>query len=310
MNKQQWILAAILLFIVSLVRAQTVEYIHTDALGSPVAVRNASGAVIERTVHEPYGAVINRPVTNGPGYTGHVMDAVTGLNYMQQRYYDPGIGMMLSVDPVTEYDSKDWRYFNRYAYAFNNPYTFDDPDGRCPNCAAGFVGADLGLLVGVGMEGYRQFKDGSLNARALLVEAGKGAMVGGLVGLTGGAAATGGLGLSAQAVTTGAVGLGVGAGAHAVGEVAKGNPAPGAGESLKVGAATAAGAVVGAYISPVTSKLTTTVTPAVQSHPVTSLSGRTFYTVDIPAQTVTRPVTAEVLNSVAGNVVEEKVKPK
>ena len=48
------------------VNAQTVEYIHTDALGSPVATTNASGAVIERQVYEPYGAPISHGPTDGP----------------------------------------------------------------------------------------------------------------------------------------------------------------------------------------------------------------------------------------------------
>jgi RHS repeat-associated protein len=67
---------------------------------------------------------------DGPGYTGHVSDAATGLVYMQQRYYDPVIARFLSVDPVTAYDTGDMRHFSRYAYAFNNPYKFTDPDGR------------------------------------------------------------------------------------------------------------------------------------------------------------------------------------
>lgn len=48
---------------------------------------------------------------------------------MQQRYYDPGIGMFLSVDPVSA-DGGAGTNFNRYWYAFNNPYKFTDPDGR------------------------------------------------------------------------------------------------------------------------------------------------------------------------------------
>jgi RHS repeat-associated protein len=110
--------------------AVKVRYQHTDALGSPVAETDEAGTVVERTQFEPYGAAINKAV-DGVGYTGHVMDAATGLTYMQQRYYDPGIGRMLSVDPVTA-DPNTGANFGRYVYANNNPYKFTDPDGRFP----------------------------------------------------------------------------------------------------------------------------------------------------------------------------------
>lgn len=61
---------------------QTVTYIHTDALGSVVAKSDANGNVIERITYEPYGAIVGGQVTEGPGYTGHVSDAATGLSYM------------------------------------------------------------------------------------------------------------------------------------------------------------------------------------------------------------------------------------
>lgn len=38
--------------------AQTVTYIHTDALGSVVAKSYANGNVIERITYEPYGAIV------------------------------------------------------------------------------------------------------------------------------------------------------------------------------------------------------------------------------------------------------------
>lgn len=107
----------------------TVEYIHTDALGSPVAVTDASGNIIEREVYEPYGSPITHPPSDQPGFTGHVADSLTNLTYMQQRYYDPQVGRFLSVDPVTAY-SNPAGAFNRYWYANNNPYRFTDPDGR------------------------------------------------------------------------------------------------------------------------------------------------------------------------------------
>ncbi|PPJ43396.1 MULTISPECIES: RHS repeat-associated core domain-containing protein [unclassified Pseudoxanthomonas] len=124
------VVLAVWLAVASVASAQTaVEYIHTDALGTPVAVTNSAGAVIERSVYEPYGQLINRPLTDGPGFTGHVQDAATGLTYMQQRYYDPTVARFLSNDPVTAYDNPI-SGFNRYRYAANNPYRFVDPDGR------------------------------------------------------------------------------------------------------------------------------------------------------------------------------------
>lgn len=107
----------------------TVKYVHTDALGSVVALTDANAAVIERREYEPYGAQLTPAVQDGPGYTGHVQDAATGLVYMQQRYYDPVLGSFLSVDPVTAY-SDPIGQFHRYRYANNNPYSFIDPDGR------------------------------------------------------------------------------------------------------------------------------------------------------------------------------------
>jgi RHS repeat-associated protein len=85
--------------------------------------------VLERSEYEPYGKLLNRPLADGPGYAGHVSDAATGLSYMQQRYYDPRIGVFLSVDPVTA-DGATGANFNRYWYGNSNPYRFTDPDGR------------------------------------------------------------------------------------------------------------------------------------------------------------------------------------
>ena len=114
----------------------TVSYVHTDALGSPIAKTNSAGAVIETSEYEPYGLLLNRTNDDRVGYTGHVMDAASGLIYMQQRYYDPQIGRFLSVDPVTA-DSVTGSNFNRYWYANNSPYKFTDPDGREVKFSAG-----------------------------------------------------------------------------------------------------------------------------------------------------------------------------
>lgn len=127
---------ACLAFLPSSVGAQeVVRYVHTDALGSPVAESDESGNVVVRYEYEPYGASIGDSITEGPGFTGHVLDSATDLIYMQQRYYDPQIGRFLSVDPVTAY-ARPVETFNRYRYGNGNPYRFTDPDGR-QSCESG-----------------------------------------------------------------------------------------------------------------------------------------------------------------------------
>jgi RHS repeat-associated protein len=161
----------------------TVTYQHTDALGSPVATTSSAKVVLQRSEYEPYGYLLNRPMQDGPGYTGHVTDAATGLVYMQQRYYDPVIGRDLSVDPVTAYDNGDMRFFNRYAYAFNNPYKFNDPDGRCPSCVGALFGAGLDLVIQVAEIGMGSRTE--IDGTSILISAGTGALGVGLAGKVG-----------------------------------------------------------------------------------------------------------------------------
>ncbi|WP_258392087.1 RHS repeat domain-containing protein [Stenotrophomonas maltophilia] len=111
-----------------------VTWMHVDALGSPVAVTDGTGSVVERRRFEPYGAELGGLVKDGLGYTGHVSDSATGLSYMQRRYMDPQLGVFLLVDPVTAYEQPVGQ-FNRYRYAVGNPYRYIDPDGRAESPA-------------------------------------------------------------------------------------------------------------------------------------------------------------------------------
>lgn len=118
----------------------TTSYQHTDSLGSPVAESDAAKTVTRIERYTSYGEASDGSAEQGPGYTGHVMDAATGLTYMQQRYYDPVIGRFLSADPDPSDIDTGWN-FNRYNYAGNNPYKFTDPDGRkyaLPNASKEF----------------------------------------------------------------------------------------------------------------------------------------------------------------------------
>jgi RHS repeat-associated protein len=109
--------------------ANTVTYIYTDPQGTPLAEANASGVITATYDYAPYGSQAMGAAHDGPGYTGHVNDADTGLVYMQARYYDPAAGRFISTDPDGLAAGNPYN-FNRFAYANNNPVVNMDPDGR------------------------------------------------------------------------------------------------------------------------------------------------------------------------------------
>ncbi|MCV2886491.1 RHS repeat-associated core domain-containing protein [Aestuariibacter sp. AA17] len=94
--------------------------------------------------HRPYGSSIEGEADD-IGYTGHKFDTDLGLSYMQARYYDPVIGRFYSNDPVDasghmQRGNNPAYGFNRYAYANNNPYKYNDPDGEYAQAVAVFNG--------------------------------------------------------------------------------------------------------------------------------------------------------------------------
>ena len=108
----------------------TPTWLHMDHLGSAQTGTNAAGGVEWREQYTPYGTTLTNPMSNGDqaGFTGHIKDSATGLNYMQARYYDPLIGRFLSIDPVWFSPDKP-QMFNRFAYVANDPIGAIDPNG-------------------------------------------------------------------------------------------------------------------------------------------------------------------------------------
>jgi RHS repeat-associated protein len=108
-----------------------VTYLHKDHLGSASSGTDVNGAVAWAEQYTPFGETILNPAANDnlDGFTGHIKDKATGLNYMQARYYDPALGRFLSIDPVGFDDTGNPTYFNRYAYSGNDPVNNIDPTG-------------------------------------------------------------------------------------------------------------------------------------------------------------------------------------
>ncbi|MGS0998319.1 RHS repeat-associated core domain-containing protein [Rhodanobacter sp. UC4451_H18] len=164
MNTWQKIALAVLMLAAGQLHAEdAVHYYYTDPQGTVLAKADATGNVIATYDYAPYGSQALGAPPSGPGYTGHVNDPDTGLVYMQARYYDPGVGRFLSVDPVTPSPGNTFN-FNRYDYTNNNPINHTDPDGRNLTEALGGLFYETGSFVtGNGFHGSQivgALKDG------------------------------------------------------------------------------------------------------------------------------------------------------
>lgn len=126
----RWLILALLSGFAAIAGAtETTTYVLTDVQGTVIAREDAQGITTANYDYRPYGWLQSGPQTSGVGYTGHVKDSDTGLVYMQTRYYDPGIGRFLSIDPVRP-GAGSVHGINRYEYVYGNPVNRIDPDGR------------------------------------------------------------------------------------------------------------------------------------------------------------------------------------
>jgi RHS repeat-associated protein len=128
---------------------QEFYYIHSDYLGSWLAITNSTGTVKNRYSYDAWGRTrspvdwklkdisTTTPLTSlanmqprfDRGYTGHEMMCAFGLINMNGRVYDPYLQRFLSPDKVVQAPGNAQNY-NRYSYCLNNPLRYTDPTGN------------------------------------------------------------------------------------------------------------------------------------------------------------------------------------
>jgi RHS repeat-associated protein len=111
-------------------KGTTLEYVHTDHLGSTSVTTNSSGAEVSTVKYFPFGGT--RISTGAVGtdklFTGQRLDE-TGLYFYNARYYDATIGRFISPDTIVP-SMANPQSFNRYSYCMNNPLRYTDPSGH------------------------------------------------------------------------------------------------------------------------------------------------------------------------------------
>lgn len=132
------------------------HYVHSDRLGSVLAVTDGGGEVVWQGDYSAYGqphpkkSTVAQPLR----FLGQYEDPETGLHYNLFRYYDPRLGRFVSADPLGLAAGST----NFYAFAHGDPVNHTDPEGLIvPLVALGVVAgaAILGGLIGGAISAIR-----------------------------------------------------------------------------------------------------------------------------------------------------------
>lgn len=137
---------------VAMIERGTMYWIHTDHLGTPLAVTDADRRIVWRATYEPFGKAntIEDPDRDGIRITlnlrfpGQYADAESGTHYNLMRDYDPETGRYLTPDPLGLFDGT-----NQYAYVHSNPISGTDPLGLYDAYVHFYMTYFLALVAGL-----------------------------------------------------------------------------------------------------------------------------------------------------------------
>ncbi|WP_166923715.1 SpvB/TcaC N-terminal domain-containing protein [Flavobacterium poyangense] len=150
-------------------------YYHPDHLGSTSYITVKNGSISQHVEYIAFGEILfeehNSSFSSPYLFNGKELDRETNLSYYGARYLDMKTSIWLSVDPLIlredffeeDEDNQSSTVFNprnlsSYAYCYQSPVKFNDPDGENP-----ILGAVLGAAVDYGIQvasNYAQGKRG------------------------------------------------------------------------------------------------------------------------------------------------------
>jgi RHS repeat-associated protein len=122
----------------------TTSFVHGDNLGSSRIVTSLTGGVTDCNAFYPYGeqdtTICSSTSLTTHKFEGKERDTETLNDNFGARYYSSSLGRWLSADwsaipkPVPYANFTNPQTLNLYAMVRDNPETFADLDGHCPEC--------------------------------------------------------------------------------------------------------------------------------------------------------------------------------
>jgi RHS repeat-associated protein len=146
--------------------------------------------IIQENHYYPFGLNMggawmndNTAIDNPYQYNGKELESFGGLGWSDYgaRWYDAATARFTTVDPMA--DEPEQIDKSPYAYGWNNPIKYDDPDGRCPNCLTALGGALLQGGIELGSQLLAGKSLGEVDWADVGVEALQGAAKGSGIGL-------------------------------------------------------------------------------------------------------------------------------
>ncbi|SEJ80818.1 RHS repeat-associated core domain-containing protein, partial [Cyclobacterium xiamenense] len=114
---------------------------ETDVWFDDFRVQTLSPLVVQEDHYDPWGLALSGleyrmedRQESRYGFNGKdlISDAKLNLYDFGARLYDPSVARWSTVDPLADHQKQLDK--SPYAAMWNNPITYNDPDGRCPEC--------------------------------------------------------------------------------------------------------------------------------------------------------------------------------
>ena len=168
-----------------------------------VALVDESGKTVVNYAYDSWGKLLSITgslkdtvgIQNPFRYRGYYYDNETGMYYLKNRYYDPGLRRFISSDVVMTVTASMETLHNRnlYAYCGENPLTRNDDEGRVwVTIVSALAGAVVGGMYSIGTQMLLDRKSfDNINWIAVACSAATGALATTAVGKVGQAVANG-----------------------------------------------------------------------------------------------------------------------